>query len=110
MAEVAQQVLGHLQHVVGVARAKEEVGARQEWQAQRAVRLAQRLVQRVEARVPQLEPCVGARELAEVALEADEPSVTTDDDGQFVWLISDDNFKRMGPQRTLLLMFELADD
>ena len=27
-----------------------------------------------------------------------------------IFLISDDNFKRMGPQRTLLLMFELADD
>lgn len=27
-----------------------------------------------------------------------------------IFLISDDNFKRLGPQRTLLLMFELTDD
>ena len=70
---VAAQLLGEFVHAPGVesielARAR----ARQLRQPRRRVRLAQLLVQMLKARVAWLEPRIGARVHAEVALEPDE--------------------------------------
>ena len=72
----------------------------------RPLRLPRRLAQRLATTAHHHPRPIPTRLLAEFgnAIPRDNYegiAVTTDDDGQFVWLISDDNF--MAIQRTLLL-------